>query len=117
MRSAPRRELPPNLKATIFRRCLFTPRESIRNAAGLGSPADSSCTFSGLMACAPGFQFQVQLRHCRVEPLERLWRGLKKRNPPPRRAPGGGVEHFSAVPAVLPQPVAGHAFVVVVAVG
>src|SRR5216684_3478786 len=61
MRSAPRRELPPNLKATTFRRCLLTPLEPMRNAAGLGSPADSSCTFSGLMTCAPDFQFPVQL--------------------------------------------------------
>src|SRR6266446_1735478 len=79
MRSAPRRELPPNLKATTFLGRWHTRPELMRNAAGLGSPADSSCTFSGLMTCAPGFQFQVQLRLRRVEPLERLWRGLKRR--------------------------------------
>src|SRR6266851_591464 len=64
MRSAPRRELPPNLKATTFWRCLFDPpakgaRSSgatpTRDEAGLRSAADSSCTFSRLMTCAPGF--------------------------------------------------------------
>ena len=46
------------------------------NAAGCLSAADSSCMFSRLMTCAPGFSV-------RWPPLERLWRGLKRRNPPP----------------------------------
>src|SRR5260370_349071 len=74
MRSAPRRELPPNLKARTLRRCLFTPpapcaRSS--NAAGIASAADSSCAFPGHMACAPDLLFPVL-------PLERLWRGSKE---------------------------------------
>jgi len=40
-------------------------------AAGLPSAADSSCTFSRLMTCAPGFPLRFQ-------PLERLWKGLKE---------------------------------------
>src|SRR6266849_4886808 len=68
MRSAPRRELPPNLKATTFWRCLFDPpakgaRSSgatpTRDAAGLRSAADSSCTFSRLMTCAPGVPLAI----------------------------------------------------------
>src|SRR4029077_2539826 len=64
MRSAPRRELPPNLKATAFWRCLHEPPAKgahssgatpARNAAGLSAAAGSSCTFSRLMACAPVF--------------------------------------------------------------
>src|SRR6266571_806857 len=73
MRSAPRRELPPNLKATTRLaggadaaslstvagkwsngRAGPVRAERTRNGAGLRSGADSSCTFSGLMACAPG---------------------------------------------------------------
>src|SRR5713226_9400379 len=71
MRSAPRRELPPNLKARTFLCCLVTPSVQCTrscNAAGLLSAADSSCTFSRLMTYAPGLPLRSQ-------PLERLWRG------------------------------------------
>src|SRR5437016_3896257 len=74
MRSAPRRELPPNLKATTFLRCLLAPPAPCTrwcNAAGLLSGADSSGTFSRFMTCAPGFPLRLQ-------PLERLWGGLKE---------------------------------------
>src|SRR5260370_213258 len=37
------------------------------------------------MSCAPGFPLRFQ-------PLERLWRGFKKRNPTARVASGGGFE-------------------------
>src|SRR5260370_17082212 len=79
MRSVPRRELPPNLKARTLRRCLFTPpapcaRSS--NAAGIASAPDSSCAFSGHMACAPLLLFPVH-------PLERLWRGSQEQTHPP----------------------------------
>src|SRR5260370_18870783 len=79
MRSAPRRELPPNLKATTFLFSMLTPlTEGTRwcDAAGLRSAAESSCAFLRLMACAPGFPVRLQ-------PLERLLWGLKRRNPPP----------------------------------
>src|SRR6266481_6660081 len=81
MRPAPSNELPPNLKATTLRICLASPPAQCtrwRNAAGRGSAAASSGTFSRLMTCAPGFPLRLQ-------PLERLWRGLKRRNPPPGR--------------------------------
>src|SRR5260370_20524770 len=90
MRSAPSRELPPNLKATPLLRCLLAPPAQCarsRDAAGLVSAADSSLTFSRLMSCAPGFPLRFQ-------PLERLWRGVKRRNPPPGSLLAVGWELF-----------------------
>src|SRR5712692_1432661 len=104
MRSAPRTELPPNLKATTFLRCsLAPPAQCTRscNAAGLVSAADSSSTFSRLMACAPGFPLRFQ-------PLERLWRGLKRRNPPPGSLLAVGWKLFASLLAVSPRPGSGN---------
>src|ERR1700674_3049849 len=104
MRSAPRRELPPNLKATTFRRCLLAPPAKCtrsRNLAGLLSAANSSGTFSRLMTCAPGFPMRLQ-------PLERLWRGLKRRNPPPGSLPAVGWKLFASSLAVSPRARSGN---------
>src|SRR6267143_2385558 len=104
MRSAPRRELPPNLKATRFLRCLLAPPAQCTcscNAARLPSAADSSCTFSRLMTCAPGFPRRFQ-------PLERLWRGLKRRNPPPGSLLAVGWKLFASLLAVSPRAGSGN---------
>src|SRR6266700_4023799 len=96
MRSAPRRELPPNLKATTLLCCLLDPPAQWTrpcNAAGRLSAADSSCMFSRLMTCAPGFSVRWQ-------PLERLWRGLKRRNPPPGSLLAVGWKLFASSLAV-----------------
>src|SRR5260370_2603131 len=74
MRAAPRGELSANLKGRMLRRWLVSPSAQCArscNAAGLASAADSSCTFPGCMACAPGLLFPVL-------PPERLWRGFKE---------------------------------------
>src|ERR1700674_5097733 len=104
MRSAPRRELPPNLKATTFRRCLLAPPAKgtrPRHLAGLLSAANSSGTFSRLMTCAPGFPMRLQ-------PLERLWRGLKRRNPPPGSLLAVGWKLFASSLAVSPRAGSGN---------
>src|SRR6202158_3154978 len=104
MRSAPSRELPPNLKATRFLCCLLAPPAQCTrscNAAGLPSDADSSCTFSRLMTCAPGFPLRFQ-------PLERLWRGLKRRNPPPGSLLAVGWKLFASSLAVSPRAGSGN---------
>src|SRR6266404_847827 len=104
MRSAPRRELPPNLKATRFLRCLLAPPARCSRsckAAGLPSAADASCTFSRLMTCAPGFPLRFQ-------PLERLWKGLKRRNPPPGSLLAVGWKLFASSLAVSPRAGSGN---------
>src|SRR5712692_9097929 len=104
MRSAPSRELPPNLKATRLLRCLLAPPAQCarsRDAAGLVPAADSSCTFSRLMTCAPGFPLRFQ-------PLERLWRGLKRRNPPPGSLLAVGWKLFASSLAVSPRAGSGN---------
>src|SRR5882762_10139984 len=104
MRSAPRRELPPNLKATRFLRCLLAPPARCSRsckAAGLPSAADASCTFSRLMTCAPGFPLRFQ-------PLERLWKGLKRRNPPPGSLLAVGWKLFARSLAVSPRAGSGN---------
>src|SRR5260370_40208484 len=53
------------------------------------------------MSCAPGFPLRFQ-------PLERLWRGFKRRNPTARFASGGGLETFSSLLAVSPRAGSGN---------
>src|SRR5467141_5022080 len=104
MRSAPRRELPPNLKATRFLRCLLAPPARCRRsckAAGLPSAADACCTFSRLMTCAPGFPLRFQ-------PLERLWQGSKRRTPPPVSLLAVGWKLFARSLAVSPRAGSGN---------
>src|SRR6266404_7540787 len=104
MRPAPSNELPPNLKATTLRICLASPPAQCtrwRNAAGRGSAAASSGTFSRLMTCAPGFPLRLQ-------PLERLWRGLKRRNPPPGSLLAVGWKLFASSLAVSPRAGSGN---------
>src|SRR5258708_20471612 len=53
------------------------------------------------MSCALGFPLRFQ-------PLERLWRGFKRRNPTARFASGGGLETFSSLLAVSPRAGSGN---------
>src|SRR5260370_426837 len=53
------------------------------------------------MSCAPGFPLRFQ-------PLERLWRGFKKKKPTGRFASGGGLETFSSLLAVSPRAGSGN---------
>src|SRR4030088_639523 len=71
------------------------------NAAGLcwPTPSSCSCTFSRLMTCAPRFV---------VLPLERLWRGLKRRNPPPGSLLAVGWKLFASSLAVSPRAGSGN---------
>src|SRR5258708_32244294 len=101
---APRKDLPPTWRATTLLRCLLAPPAQCTrscNAAGLVSAADSSCTFSRLMTCAPGSPL-------RLPPLERLWRGLKRRNPPPGSLLAVGWKLFASSLAVSPRAGSGN---------
>src|SRR5258708_35168400 len=101
---APRKDLPPTWRATTLLRCLLAPPAQCTrscNAAGLVSAADSSCTFSRLMTCAPGSPL-------RLPPLERLWRGLKRRNPPPGSLLAVGWKLFASLLAVSPRAGSGN---------
>src|SRR6202165_5460317 len=111
MRSAPRSELPPNLKARILGRSLLTPPASctqLCNAAGPRSAADSSCTFSRLMTCAPLYACPRLGRGHHSVPLERLWSGLKRRNPPPGSLLAVGWKLFASSLAVSPRARSGN---------
>src|SRR5438270_9888418 len=95
MRSAPSRELPPNLKATTLRHLLPSPPlPSASPGCAAGRRSASSSTFSWFMAYAPGF-------HSRVRRLE-LAEGSKTRNPPPGSLPAVGWKLFSILLAVFP---------------
>src|SRR5205807_10374363 len=98
MRSAPSRELPPNLKATPLLHLLPSPplQSAAPGCAAGRRSAASSGTFSWFMACAPGF-------HSRVRRLERLSRRAQKtKNPPPGLLPAVGWKLFSILLAVFP---------------
>src|SRR5882757_6888666 len=53
------------------------------------------------MTCAPGFPLRLQ-------PLERLWRGLKRRNPPPGSLLAVGWKLFASSLAVSPRAGSGN---------
>src|SRR6266446_271988 len=53
------------------------------------------------MTCAPGFPL-------RLHPLERLWRGLKRRNPPPGSLLAVGWKLFASSLAVSPRAGSGN---------
>src|SRR6266550_1900897 len=53
------------------------------------------------MTCAPGFPL-------RLHPLERLWRGLKRRNPPPGLLLAVGWKLFASSLAVSPRAGSGN---------
>jgi hypothetical protein len=53
------------------------------------------------MACAPGFPL-------RLPPLERLWRGLERRNPPPGSLLAVGWKLFASLLAVSPRARSGN---------
>src|SRR5882724_13598525 len=53
------------------------------------------------MTCAPGFPLRWQ-------PLERLWRGLKRRNPPPGSLLAVGWKLFASSLAVSPRAGSGN---------
>src|SRR5437588_6746558 len=107
MRSAPSRELPPNLKATTLRHLLPSPPlPSASPGCAAGRRSASSSTFSWFMAYAPGF-------HSRVRRLE-LAEGSKTRNPPPGSLPAVGWKLFLSCLLFFPSPEAVIVFFIVV---
>src|SRR5437899_7031830 len=58
------------------------------------------------MTCAPGHFFKCNRQA--VDPRERLWRGPKRRNPPPGSLPAVGWKLFASSLAVSPRAESGN---------